>query len=301
MVSPAAEVEIDARLVRALLAEQHPDLADLPLRPFAEGWDNALWSVGDDLLARLPRRALGAALVAHEQRWLPELAPALPLPIPVPVRVGRPSTVYPWSWSVVPRFEGEPADRQPACDADVVAAQLGGFLRALHVPAPPDAPRNPYRGVPLVDRSNAFEARLTDLVREIDVDAVRAVWEHAIAAPPQTGPPVWLHGDPHPANVLIADGALAAVIDFGDLCAGDPATDLAGAWMLLPPAALPSFVAAYAGPDGLDPDLERRALGWAVLFGVLLLAIGLDDRPTYSPIGRRTLEHAIAHADQTGI
>lgn len=296
MVSPEAEVEIDAPLVRALLAEQHPDLADLPLRPFDEGWDNALWRVGDELLARLPRRAAAAGLVVAEQRWLPELAPALPLPIPVPVRVGRPSADYPWSWSVVPHLGGEPADRQPPMDADAVAIRLGGFLRALHVPAPPDAPRNPYRGVPLSVRTELFEQRMAELGTTIDGDAVRAVWEWALAAPPPSGPPVWLHGDPHPANLLIAGGTLAAVVDFGDLCAGDPATDLAGAWMLLPSSALPRFVAAYAGPDGLDPDLERRALGWAVVFGVLLLAIGLDDRPTYAPIGHRTLGHAVAHA-----
>ena len=254
--------------------------------------------MGDDLLARLPRRALGAALVAHEQRWLPELAPTLPLPlpIPVPVRVGHPSALYAWSWSIVPHFDGEPADRQPGFDPDVVATQLGGFFRALHRPAPPDAPRNPYRGVPLAARTEVFEQRVAELGAAVDAGAVREVWATALAAAPPSGPPVWLHGDPHPANLLIADGTLAAVVDFGDLCAGDPATDLAGAWMLLPPAALPRFVAAYAGPDGLDPGLERRALGWAVVFGVLLLAIGLDDRPTYAPIGRRTLAHAVTHA-----
>jgi aminoglycoside phosphotransferase (APT) family kinase protein len=230
--------------------------------------------------------------VLHEQKWLPVVSAALPLPTPVPVRVGRPTTDFPWSWSIVPWFEGVPADRRPPLDAEVAAAQLGGFLRALHRRAPTEAPRNPYRGVPLDARADLFETRLGALASEVDGTSVRAVWERAVAAPRWTRAPVWLHGDLHPANTLVAHGRLAAVIDFGDVCAGDPATDLAAAWMLLPPAAVPVFAGAYGD---MDADLVARALGWAALFGLMLLAIGLDDRPTYEPIGRRTLEHAVQH------
>lgn len=292
VVSPVSEIEVDERLVRALLADQHPDLAELALTELAAGWDNTLWRVGDDLLARLPRRAVAANLTVNEQRWLPALSPKLTLPVPVPIRVGRPSGTYPWSWSIVRWIEGTPADRATALASTVVAEQLGGFLRALHDPAPPSAPHNRFRGVPLVERVDTFDERVTELAAEIDGPSVRAVWERALVASPWAGPPVWLHGDLHPANVLVVDGILSAVIDFGDLCGGDPATDLAAAWMLLPPSTIPVFASAYGG---VDADLEARALGWSILFGMMLLAIGLDDRPTFEPIGRRTIAHVISH------
>ncbi len=135
---PAAEVEVTADLVRRLLAGQHPDLAGLPVRPLANGWDNSLFRLGDDLVARLPRRALGASILVNEQRWLPSLAPRLPLPVPVPARTGVPGEGYPWPWSVVPFLPGTPASGGPPFDPWRAAADLGGFFSALHVPAPPD-------------------------------------------------------------------------------------------------------------------------------------------------------------------
>jgi aminoglycoside phosphotransferase (APT) family kinase protein len=297
-IYPAAELDVAEPLVRALLAEQHPDLAGLPLRELDAGWDNVLWRLGDDSLVRLPRRQVSAQLTLHEQRWLPLLAGSLPLPVPSPVRVGVPSRGYPWPWSVVPWLDGRPGDRAGITRPDDAAARLGGFFRALHREAPADAPRNPFRGVPLAERTDVFEDRLHGLAMEVDVGATRAVWDRAVAATPWSGPPVWLHGDPHPANMLVVDGTVGAVIDFGDMCAGDAATDLAAAWMLLPPVAVPAFFTAYGA---IDADSEQRALGWAVLFGLMLLAIGLDrapgsGHPTYEPIGRATLARALAHA-----
>jgi len=296
VVSPAADVEVDEQLLRGLLEEQHPDLSRLTLRPLDAGWDNTLWRIGDELVARLPRRALAAGLTRNEQRWLPSLSPRLPLPVPVPVRIGRSSDAYPWAWSIVRWLDGTPADRVTIDRPEAVADQLGAFLRALHRPAPRSAPRNPYRGVPLSDRADAFDSRATALASEIDVTGVRDVWERGCSAPPWSRPPTWLHGDLHPANVLVADGLLSAVIDFGDLCSGDPATDLAAATMLIPPSASPSFARAYGA---IDDHLEARALGWAALFGVMLVTIGLDDRPTYEPVGRRTLDHAIVQSRAT--
>ena len=144
--------------------------------------------------------------------------------------------------------------------------------------------------MPLVDRVDAFEARMADLASEIDVERVREVWDRACAAP-LVGTLVWLHGDLHPANVLVAEGVLAAVIDFGDVCSGDPATDVAAAWMLLPASAVP----ASPAPTAVSVPTSKPALGWAVLFGAMLLAIGLDNRLSYEPIGRRTLDR-IVHA-----
>jgi len=291
--SPPAEIDIDEALVRELLAEQHPDLAGQSVGHLAAGFDNSLWRLGDDLLVRLPRRAIAAPLVVTEQRWLGELASRLPLPVPVPVRVGRPSGAYPWHWSITAWVEGAPGDTATLADPVDAASRLGSFLRALHQPAPLAAPRNPYRSVPLSGRAAAFDERRANLAAVIDGPAIDAVWAHALAAPAWPVAPVWVHGDLHPANLVIAGGTLAAVVDWGDMCAGDPATDLAGAWMLLPPSAMRAFVAAYGD---IAPDLEDRALGWAVLFGLMFLEIGIaDPRPASEAVGRATLAHVLAH------
>jgi aminoglycoside phosphotransferase (APT) family kinase protein len=266
---PPAEIDVDEALVRSLLADQHPDLAGLPLAEVGAGWDNLLWRLGDELLVRLPRRAAAAALAANEQRWLPALAPALPLTVPVPVRTGRPGDGYPWPWAVVRWLDGTSADRTEVTAAADAARRLGRFLRTLHTPAPGDAPYNPFRSVPLADRADTFEHRLELAAPEVDARAVRRVWDDACAAPPAPGPPVWVHGDLHPGNVLVAGGTLAGVLDWGDLCAGDAATDLAAAWLLLPSWARGTFVAAYADDD---PAAAARARGWAVLFALMQLA-----------------------------
>ncbi len=293
---PASEFEVDESLVRSLLAEQHPDLAELPMTHIDAGWDNTLWRLGRELLVRLPRRELAAPLLVHEQRWLPTLGPCLPLPVPVPVRIGRPSGQYPWSWSVVPWLPGVPGLRTALTRLDDTAERLGGFLRALHRDAPSDAPHNPYRGVALERRAATFEERVAALVTEIDVDATRRVWDRGLAADPWPGLPQWLHGDLHPGNILVDHGTVAAVIDFGDLCAGDPATDLAGAWMLLPASAMTGFRSAYGG---VDDRLERRSHAWAVLFALMLLEIGLNNRPDYETVGRLTLARATSSSEGT--
>ena len=287
---PAAEVDVDERLVRALLAEQFPDLAGLPLAPFANGWDNTVLRLGDDLLVRAPRRAVAATLVEHEQRWLPELAPMLPLRVPTPVRVGRPSTAvgYPWAWSVCPFFEGEVVARRPPDDLDEAARDLGRFVRALHVPAPADAPTNPFRGVPLVARDGPFRERVAALGDAVDGPTALERWDACCALPRWTGPPVWVHGDLHPANLLVRDGRLDAVLDFGDLCAGDPASDLYPAWTLFPDPGTRATFRAAAGE--VDDDTWARAEGWALLMAISYLATSADN-PMMTAIGERTLAH----------
>lgn len=284
---PDADVTVDRALVERLVSEQHPDLAGLALEPLDAGWDNVLWRLGPGLVVRLPRRVSAVPLVESEQRWLPELAPGLPLPVPAPVRVGRPSGSYPWPWSIVPWLEGEPGDRAALTDAVGAARRLAAFLDALHDEAPAGAPCSRVRGVPLAERADAFDTRLAALADEVD-DAfrLRCLWDAALAAPVHSGAPRWVHGDLHPANVLVAGGSLAAVIDFGDLSAGDPANDLAAAWMLLPGGARDEFWARY---PRLDAALVARSMGWALLLGLMLLEIGLGGRPTYERVGRVTL------------
>jgi aminoglycoside phosphotransferase (APT) family kinase protein len=290
---PAAEVEIDATLVGRLLAEQHPDLVHLPLELVASGWDSALVRLGDELVVRLPRRAVAAAVVEHEHRWLPELAPSLPLPVPAPVRLGRPGAGYPWAWSVCLWAPGVIAAIDPPSDPLRAAHDLGAFLAALHVPAPPEAPRNPFRGIPLADRAERFEEHLACVAATVDTPAVRSCWAEVVATPPWDHPPVWVHGDLHPANLIVRDGRLAAVIDFGDLTAGDPATDLAVAWMLLPASARPVLRAAAGAATPVDDATWTRARGWALVLGLACLA-GAADEPVITRIGRRTLDAVLA-------
>jgi len=293
---PAAEVDVTADLVRRLIAAQHPDLAALPVEFLANGWDNTIWRLGDERLVRLPRRELGARIILHEQRWMPVIEGRLPLKIPSPERIGAPALGYPYSWSVVPLLPGIPAADAEFLDMPVVVAQLAAFLGALHVPAPPDAPANPFRGVPLADRADMLEANLDALGGEVDREAVLRLWADALAAPVYGGPPAWLHGDLHPANILIDDAVISGVIDFGDITAGDPASDLAVAWMLLPLGSHGAFREAYrdAGGGGDDDDaLWRRARGWALSLAVVFLAHSADN-PRLLWVGRRALDAVLA-------
>ncbi|HKA03040.1 MAG TPA: aminoglycoside phosphotransferase family protein [Acidimicrobiales bacterium] len=278
---PAAEVDVDERLVRRLLAAQHPDLAGRSLVLFANGWDNVMYRLGADLVVRLPRRQVAAVLVDHEQRWLPILAPRLPLPIPAPVRIGRPGDGYPWSWSVIPWLPGRIAAETGVADPATEARRLGAFVAALHQPAPADAPVNPVRGGPLADRAFAVDERLSRLASVVDTEAVARTWARCVATRPWSGPPLWLHGDLHTANVLVDSGAISAVIDFGDITAGDPATDLAIAWMLFGGTDRDGFRATCGTNDG---DTWDRARGWALHLGLAYLAHSADN-PLMATVG----------------
>jgi len=294
--TPAAEIEIDEDLVLRLLAEQHDDLTDLPIQVLASGWDNVMFRLGDELTVRLPRRSAAATLVEHEQRWLPELAPRLPLPIPAPVRVGRPSSFYPWSWSVLPWFDGGPAGIAADLDGPTVAEQLGRFLAALHRPAPSDAPDNPHRGVPLRQREAGFLERVdllssssADRPALIDRAATLDRWSAAVGAKVWPGPPLWVHGDLHGHNILSDHGHLVAVIDFGDITSGDPATDLAVAWSILEPQDHQAFRrAADAAERPIDDAMWLRAEGNAIAVGIAILANSADN-PAMAAMARRML------------
>ena len=286
MAAPDAEVELTEGLVRALLQEQHLDLADLPLVEVAAGWDNVIYRLGDAMSVRLPRRAMSAILIAHEQRWLPELADGLPLPIPVPLRSGAPGCGYPWPWTVGRWFPGRSAEQNPPEDLHLAARQLGEFLAVLHRPAPADAPHNPHRGVPLAERSKRLVDGLDQLAGSVDRIQVMERWASLVDTPAWSPPPLWLHGDVHPLNLLVHEGQLSAVIDFGDLTAGDPASDLAVGWMLFPPGPRDVFRATA----GVDQDSWARAEAWALALGVAM-ANG-DGR--VAAIGRRTIGAVLA-------
>jgi aminoglycoside phosphotransferase (APT) family kinase protein len=293
--TPTAEFAFDGTFVVRLLTDQHPDLAHLPIQEVDAGWDNALFRLSDHLAVRLPRRAIAAPLILHEQRWLPHLAAQLTLPIPAPLRVGIPALGYPWHWSVVPWLIGRAAD-QHAPDA-AQAQPFAAFLRSLHVPAPADVPANPFRGVPLQQRAAVVEARMQRLASTTSLitPQIRQIWQVALNAPLDL-PPTWLHGDLHPLNVLLEHGVITGIIDWGDITAGDPATDLAAIWMLF--AELNARQHALDAYGELSDATLQRARGWAVLFGVMLLDSGLIDNPRNAAIGARTLQRVAESSEQ---
>lgn len=290
---PPADIAIDLALVRALIQEQHTDLAHLALSDIAEGWDNRLFGLGDDLVVRLPRRVVSAALIEQEQRWLPRLSPQLPLPIPVPRRVGRPGCGFPWSWSITSWFPGQSALHAPPEDFSAAAVALGHFLRALHQPAPVEAPHNPWRSVALAARTSVLHHHLQQVDGFVDRTAVLELWERVVSAPPWSGPPLWIHGDLHPGNLVVHQGRLSAVIDFGDLAAGDPATDLSVIWMLLPPSTRSVLRASARGEfDPVDNHTMTRARGWALALGLAYLGSSRGDEPMHT-LGLATVEAAL--------
>jgi aminoglycoside phosphotransferase (APT) family kinase protein len=230
-------------------------------------------------------------LIVNEQRWLPVVAPRLPLPVPAPVRAGRPALGYPWPWSVVPFLPGQLAAREPPADPADAAASLGGFLAALHAPAPPDAPANPNRGIPLTERAAVVTENLSVLGGLVDRRAVARAWRAALAAPAWGGAPVWVHGDLHPANIMVRRGRISGVIDFGDITAGDPATDLSVAWMLLPTGCHRAFRDAYHAAGGpADSDgIWARARGLALALALACLANSADN-PLIAAMGGHTMD-----------
>jgi len=294
--APPPEVEISAELVAALVRAQHPRLlgdATPVLR--GSGWDNELWALDGPWIARLPRRAVAVPLVRSEQRWLPGIAARLPVAVPAPVAVGAPSADYPWPWSIVRWIPGTPAEEAPAAHRDLpeLGRALAGALARLHVPAPPEAPRNPVRATPLEERDAAVRDRLAALpeaVPDADRELLLRLWEDGLAAPPWQGLPHWTHGDLWAGNVLLDEaGRLAALLDFGDLSAGDPAVDLAAAWCVLGPSARAAFHSALPRDPRYDEATRRRGRAWAAAFASL--ATDLTDRADdgWDATGRATL------------
>jgi aminoglycoside phosphotransferase (APT) family kinase protein len=290
---PAAEIEITVDLVHALVAEQHPDLADLELSLVANGWDNAIFRLGSTLAVRVPRRRAGADLVEHEHRWLPGMAERLPIPIAAPVRMGRPSSTYPWSWSICPWFDGEVAADVALSEPVADARRLGAFVAALHQPAPPEAPINANRGQPIVELRSRVVANVELLGPQIDTRRVLERFEQLASVDEWSDRPLWLHGDLHSANLVVVDGTISAVLDFGDITAGDPAVDLAVAWMLFDEDARRAFRTA-SGP--IDDATWSRAQAWALHFA-LLYVLNSADSDRFQRMGRSLLAAVLAAKD----
>lgn len=292
------ETEISEDLVRDLLREQHPDLAELPIREVTGGWGNQMWRLGDELAVRMQRMDKRPDLQLKERRWLPVLASSLPLPIPTPVRSGAPSERFPKIWTVMTWVEGTPLDHGSITRGDHAADMLAAFLKALHAEAPIDAPDASDFGAHPKECATGFE----DFLQAVDLgrfaeDEIRAVWDDAVATPEWEGPRVWVHGDLHPANVVVADGTLAGVVDFGAVFAGDPAWDLAAAWLLLPAGGASRFFNSYAQAD---EAAIRRARGLAAMKSLFLMLMGQNGdrglpggKPNWGPAGRSALDRVL--------
>lgn len=288
-LAPAADVDISPALVEQLLADQIPALADLPLSRVAAGWDNEVFRLGETLVVRLPRRASATGLIENEARWLPEIAQLVGLPIPQPVFTGRPSAAYPRPWTVTRWADGRTASTLPVADRGVFATQLADVVWSLHAPAPTGAPINPVRGGSLA--REPFESRIVARIADsAHPDELLARWQAWRTAPDHDGVDVWLHGDLHPHNMVVGDdGLLASIIDWGDLTAGDPACDLATAWLTFDETGRRAFREQLEAGAPLAPATWTRAKAWALHLGLILTQM-TDDAPALRAIG----EHALA-------
>ena len=220
---------------------------------------------------------------------MPVLGPQLPLAVPVPVGKGVPGEGYPWHWTVCPWLPGEVAALAPVADMSQAAVSLAQFVRALRAIDPAGGPVTKFRGGTLADRDPVSRESVAVLRDSLDVRPVLEVWEAAVAGQAWTGPPVWMHGDLHPANLLVSNGELAGVIDFGLLGVGDPACDLMVAWTYLSATARQVFRAAVT----VDDPTWARGRGWALHLGLMAAAYSADN-PVLGNIGRYAIAQVLA-------
>ena len=292
--NPITKADINVALVSRLVAAQFPQWADLPITPVAfDGWDNTTFRLGEDMSVRLPSAERYILQVEKEHRWLPRLAPHLPLPIPVPLAMGAPAAGYPWHWSIYRWIDGEIATIERIADLSLFAITLAHFLTALQRidpdGGPPPGPHNFYRGGPLTVYDGETRQALKALNGKIDTGAATAVWEAALNAT-WYGPPVWVHGDVAAGNLLVKEGRLHAVIDFGSSGVGDPACDTVIAWTLLSGKGREAFRAALP----LDDAAWARGRGWALWKALITLAEYIHSDPVKAGEARRVLDEVLA-------
>jgi aminoglycoside phosphotransferase (APT) family kinase protein len=274
-------VRIDVPLVRRLVAAQFPQWAKLAVEPVeSAGWDNTIFRLGSDLTVRLPRRRVSAEHVTIEHQWLPVLARHLPLTVPVPLGRGIPGEEYPWHWTVCPWLTGEVAALTRAADLRQTATSLARFIAALQAIDPTGGSVHEFRGVSLAAHDHNTRTSAAVLQESLAVGPLLEVWEVALAAPALAGQPLWIHGDLHPANLLVEDHELSAVIDFGLLGVGDPACDVMVAWTYLSAESRDVFRSEL----GVDDATWTRGRGWALQFGLRAAAYSADN-PVLGDIG----------------
>lgn len=286
----ADEVDIDATLVRRLVAEQFPRWADRPMdRVPSAGTVNAIYRLGDDLAVRLPRVPGGVEDVEREYAWLSRLGPRLPLAAPVPLALGEPSSGYPFSWTICRWVEGEHVPIGALDDPARAAADLAAFVGAFRAFDPAGAPRGARDGY-LAEEDRGVREAIAASDGLIDTAAVRRAWQRALEAPAWDGEPVWAHGDLLPGNLLAVDGRLSAVIDFGCMGVADPAFDVIVAWTYLDAATRDVFRAEL----DVDDAVWERARGWVLRIGMIALPYYQKTNPEFAGTARRMVEEVLA-------
>lgn len=282
----ADEVDIDVSLVSALIAAQCPQWNDLPLREIpSAGTEHTLYRLGHDKVVRMLRNGGALDQAERDSRWLPFLAPQLPLATSMPLAHGAPGLGYPYPWSVYQWLDGT----NPTTCSPESAFALASYLQALHRIDTTGAPPARGRGGPLAPRDPDVREAIAALDGTIDTHAATEAWESALAAPEWDGPPLWIHGDLHAGNMLEHNGKLSAVIDYGCLCAGDPANDLMVAWTFLSTDTREVFRAALPFDDA---DWERGR-GWALSMALIALPYYRFTNPVLAGISSRTIEQVL--------
>jgi len=286
---PPAEVDITVDLVRELVDTQFPQFKKLELSFLDSGWDNENYRLGNDLIVRMPRRLASVELLENEIEWLPKLKIGLPLSIPAYVEVGKPNDDYPWSWTIIPWYDGRNGcNNQPN---NVQVLLLVDFLKKLHKFPADAAPYNDHRCLPLSDKSAEVLERINVLkgINVIVDDRLIELWQQSIAEP-ISDQKYLIHGDMHPRNIIIDHGEIKSIIDWGDITAGDVAPDLASIWMLFDDAQVrESGFRHYRA----DASLVLRAKGWAIFFGTLFLELGQSVHEEYRIAGERIIKNVL--------
>lgn len=289
------ELQIDIFLVHRLLAAQFPEWASLPIKPVQpSGTDNAIFRLGDEMVMRFPRGERASHTLEKEIEWLPRLASQLPLAIPTPIAEGKPAEGYPFLWSAYTWLEGETPTHHTG-RLKQMAIDLAGFVTALQRIDPASGPRpgahNFFRGVALEERDGVTRAAIAALGRAIDHEPAIAVWEAAVREREWERPPVWIHGDLDPRNVLVSHGRIRAVIDFGGLGVGDPACDVMAAWKFFSADSREVFRKELS----VDDSTWIRGRGWALSQALIALSSYTDKtQPALVHEARRWIAEVLA-------
>ncbi|WP_431773911.1 aminoglycoside phosphotransferase family protein [Streptomyces cucumeris] len=291
----ADEPDAEISRVRRAIAAQFPRWAGLPLEPVARvSTSNTMYRLGEDKVVRFPRAAGSAADIAREHTWLPRLAPALPVAVPVPLGKGAPMEGFPWPWSVYRWLDGENPVPGRITEPGWFAEDMAGFITALRRIDATDAPPS-YRSEHLAARDGATRSALRKVRAEIDAHAATAAWDTALRAPVWQDPPVLVHADLQPGNLLLDGGRLSGVIDFECLGLGDPAVDLIVAWYVLPAGARDAFRTAVAADDAA----WARGRGWALSVALVELASYRDTNSVMAATARHVIGEVLADGEHT--
>lgn len=288
------ELDIDIPLLMKLLSHQFPEMANLPVKQVQHfGTDNAIFRLGEDKSIRLPRRDSAAQQVKKEQEWLPKLAPHLPLAIPDIIGSGKPGGGYPYDWLICDWIPGINAYDGTCANLEQAAKDLAHFIKALQGVSAECAPVA-RRGLPLATQDKEVRKAIAALNNMFDIDAIASIWEECLNAPEWEKPPAWLHGDLLPSNLLIQNGKLSAVIDFGLSGVGDPACDLIPAWNLFDASSREIFKSTL----DVDDDSWVRGKGWALSIAVIIIPYYLETNPVLVSVAKHMINEILADRER---